>query len=244
MVVSRLPIDESSKVFDDGAGSGMLTSLIIEQYPNTAVTAADVSSGMIETLKKNKWSNVEALVADACDLGAAGLKSQRFTHSIGTFYLNFVSSPQKAITEMARVTKPGGIVALASWHKDTPSWTLPWQKAVRASMNPDWEAPPVFHHESTNPEDIERLFLKVGLQDVEVKVFRCPHPKKESVDAAVDEFIHMGNPSVDILTRDFTREQIEGVIRKEFKKAYAEIYDGVEQPQNEWAVLAVGRVAQ
>lgn len=242
MTVAQLPVTESSTFFDNGAGSGMMTSVIVERFPNNATTAADVSSGMIDTLKQNDWKNVKALVADACDLRSAGLENAAFTHSLGTFFLPFVPDPSQAVREMTRVTEPGGVVALATWHKDTPSWVEPWQKAVRASVDPNWTAPEVFHPKTTDPEAVRGLFTAAGLADVEVRVVACPHPKKESVEHAVDEFIGMGNPSVDLLTKDFSREQIEREIRPEFIKAYAERYDGVEEPQKEWAVLAVGKV--
>lgn len=241
MTTSLRPITKSSAVFDNGAGSGMQTSLILEEYPGTHVTAADVSSGMIDTLKENKWPTVTALVADATDLGSAGLKDKSFTHSMGTFFLNFVPDPDKVVKEMVRVTEPGGPVSLATWHKETPSWSRPLQMAVREIIDPKWTAPEVFHPASTDPDDIQRMFENAGLDGMQVKVFDCPHGQKETVDAAVDEFFNMGNPSVKILLRDFTEEQI-AKLKPAFARAYAEIYDGVKKPQLEKAILIVGRV--
>ena len=52
----------------------------------------------------------------------------------------------------------------------------------------------------------------------------------------------MENPSVNILTADYSKEQIEKEIEPEFKKACAEEYDGAKKVQLEWAVLAIGGV--
>ncbi|EME42855.1 hypothetical protein DOTSEDRAFT_72335 [Dothistroma septosporum NZE10] len=242
MTTSLSPITKTSIVFDNGAGSGMQTSLVLEEYPGTQITATDVSSGMIDNLKKNQWPTVTAHVADATDLESAGLKDKSFTHSMGTFFIPFVSDPDKVVREMARVTKPGGVVGLATWHKDTPSWSSPLQIAVRQVMDPKWTAPEVFHPATTDPDDVRKMFEKAGLEKIQVKVFDCPHPQKESVDVAVEEFFNMGNPSVKILLQDFNKEQITK-LKPAFAKAYAEVYDGVKKPQKERAVLIVGRVA-
>lgn len=191
MASSVSPINDSSRIFDNGPGTGMLTSVILEQYPLASITAADVSSGMIGGLKANNWKTVNTLVADASDLRAARLEDQTFTHSMGTFFLPFVPYPQQVIAEMSRVTQPGGVVAVSTWSRI--SWVTPWTEA-RRTIEPDYIAPPLFHTGTTEREDVEDLFNKAGLSNVSVKAVECPHPKKASVDEAVDQFYNVRIP--------------------------------------------------
>jgi ubiquinone/menaquinone biosynthesis C-methylase UbiE len=239
MAASIVPVTSSSKIFDNGAGSGMFTSVLLDEHPGTSITAADVSSGMIEALKQNNWENVKTLVVNAMDLQAAGLRDQSFSHSFGTFFLPFVPDPSVVILEMKRVTEPGGVVAVSTWSR--VSWVPLWQQAVRATVDSQWTAPDLFHTKTTEASDVQELFEQCGLRKVQVKTFDCLHPRKASPEAAADEFLNMGNPSTKLLMEDFSGEQIQQ-IRPAFIKAYAAKYEGVQKPQSELAVLAVGQV--
>lgn len=219
----------------------MLTQVIRERYPESQITAADISQGMISNFEKNDWRNVQTIVADAMNLQAAGLSDHAFTHSLGTFFLPFVPDPAKVISEMQRVTRPGGVVAVSTWSR--VSWVPVWQEAVRATVDSDWVAPPLFHVKTTELEDVKSTFEEAGLEAIQAKTFLCPHPRKESPEAAVDEFLNMGNPSIKLLMHDFSDEQLEK-IRPAFVSAYEKRYNGVQKPQEELAVLVVGKVRQ
>ncbi|SMY25166.1 unnamed protein product [Zymoseptoria tritici ST99CH_1A5] len=145
----------SSKILDNGAGSGMFTKIVREAQPECQIVATDISKGMISTLSQHNWSNVQTIVADAMDLQSAGLSEQTFTHSMGTIFIPFVPDPSKVIAEMQRVTKSGGVIALATWSR--VSWVPVWQEAVREVVDADWTAPPLFHLEATELEDVKGL---------------------------------------------------------------------------------------
>lgn len=239
------PIHDAPRFFDNGAGSGMFTSTILKVKPKAQITAADLSSGMIDTLKKEGqkqgWTTVKTLVADASDLQAAGLKDESFTFSAGTFFLPFVSDPAKVIAEMTRVAEPGGVVAVSTWSR--VSWVPLWQEAVRETLDSSYTAPALFHTGTTEREDIEKLFIQAGLQNVTAKPFDCWQPHKESAETATAQFYSMGNPSIQLLHKGFTAEQIEQT-RPAFTKAYTKMYNGVEVRRKEVAILAVGQKPQ
>lgn len=141
---------------------------------------------------------------------------------------------------MERVTKPGGVVAISTWSRI--SWFSIWEEAVKEAVDADYTLPPlsnIFHEDTTEVEDDRRLFQEAGLENVEVKEFRCPHPQQKSVEAATEAFMGMGNPTVQILQKGF-EENFE-VIRPAFERAYARKYDGVKKQQAELAILAVGQ---
>lgn len=197
---------------------------------------------MIDSLQSNpslQGENIKTAVVDAMDLRAAGFGDERFTHSLGTFFLPFVPNPIQVLQEMKRVTQSGGVVGVSTWSR--VSWVPIWQAAVRSTIDPGWTAPPLFHSQTTELEDVKALFQQVGLEAIEAKTYACPHPKKESPEKAVEEFLNMGNPSTKLLMRDFSEEEIER-IRPEFVRRYGERYKGTEEVQEEVAVLVVGRV--
>ncbi|KAI5363645.1 putative methyltransferase type 11, S-adenosyl-L-methionine-dependent methyltransferase [Septoria linicola] len=171
MLMLSPPVHESPKFFDNGAGSGMFTSTILQANPKARITAADVSSGMINTLKaeakKQGWTTVTTLVADASDLRAAGIKDGSFTFTAGTAFLPFVQDPAKVVAEMARITEPSGIVAVSTWSR--VSWVPLWEEAVQKTLDSSYKAPALFHPGTTERDDVADLLLGAGLQNVTAK---------------------------------------------------------------------------
>jgi ubiquinone/menaquinone biosynthesis C-methylase UbiE len=242
-ILALVPATPTSKFLDNGAGSGMLTSTILDHVPGAQVTAADLSPGMIDTLnatsRERNWDTVTTLVADACDLRSAGLKDDTFTHSAGSAFLPFVPDPTQALAEMKRVTQPGGALGVTTWMQ--PSWHGLWEAAVRASVDPQYTLPPLSDHFHPDTSDVERmrgLMLAAGLERVEVWVVETPHAPTESPAAAVDTFFTMGNPVSKALQKGYEGRVEE--IRPAFEKVYAEKYDGVKKSQHERAIVAVG----
>lgn len=147
-VDARLPFDStpSASVLDNGAGSGMLTSLLRERYPSLPILATDISPGMLETLRQ-KLPGVETRVLNA--EGLDGLEHGAFSHVLSTFVVNFLADPARGVAEMARVARPGGVVAIANWSR--VSWVPIWEGAVRGTSGGDkgYAAPALFHEMST-----------------------------------------------------------------------------------------------
>lgn len=93
-----------SRVLDLGTGSGAVARLAAARWPEAAVTGADVSSGMIAEAKRLADSpNQVYEVADASALPYAD----------GSFDLVTMNNAIPFFDELARVTAPGGLVAIA-----------------------------------------------------------------------------------------------------------------------------------
>ena len=108
-------IKDAKSILDVGCGSGMVTRDIAE-ISKGKVTALDGSKDMIDVAKgvlKN-FKNVELKVGTAEDLP---FDDNTFDVVTCNLVLMWAKTPQIVVDEMARVTKPGGIV-LASLEPD------------------------------------------------------------------------------------------------------------------------------
>jgi SAM-dependent methyltransferase len=107
-------VQPGSRVLDVAAGTGDSTLMVARRVgPLGYVLAADVSASMLnvaaEAARKESLTNVETRVMDAENLA---LEADSFDAVISRIALMLFPNPVKALTEMRRVVKPGGKVAV------------------------------------------------------------------------------------------------------------------------------------
>ena len=90
-------------VLDLGTGTGSVARNAAERWPEAEIVGADVSAGMIEQARRNAGPRERYDVADAAGLPYAD----------GTFDLVALNNMIPFFDELARVTAPGGRVAIA-----------------------------------------------------------------------------------------------------------------------------------
>lgn len=111
--VAALEPEEGSSWLDAGCGTGALTAAILAAASPASVDAVDSSSAFLEYAR--------AQVADerarfhVGDAQALELASGSFHAAVSGLVLNFLPHPERAVAEMARVTRPGGTVAAYVW---------------------------------------------------------------------------------------------------------------------------------
>lgn len=104
--VDDLHFNPKSKVLEAGCASGVLTSHIAKL--NHTPTGIDLSNNMVK-LAKRKNNYIDFSVADIFDLP---FKADLFDSIITASLLNIVPNQRKAIDELSRVCKKGGIIAV------------------------------------------------------------------------------------------------------------------------------------
>lgn len=158
------PGDE--RVLDVGCGTGVLSQAIAQIAPDARVLGVDMSAPYVALARQNLGDIAEFLVGDACQLQ---LPDSSFDRVLSLLMLHFVPDPARAIAEMRRVCRPGGVVAAAVWDAgggyvanriffDTAAMVDPNAEARRARN---------YTRPMTRPGQLIDAWRDAGLEDVE-----------------------------------------------------------------------------
>ena len=104
-------IEPCMRALDVGCGPGALTASLADRLGRANVIAADPSQPFAEACR-TRLPGVEIVVAAAEALPFAG---GTFDATLSQLVVNFMRDPEAGVREMARVTRPGGIVASCVW---------------------------------------------------------------------------------------------------------------------------------
>jgi len=99
------------RVLDVGSGPGALTTELVARLDAEAVTAVDPSPPFVDALRE-RLPDVNASQAAAEDLPFG---DGAFDAALAQLVVHFMKDPVAGLREMARVTKPGGVVAACVW---------------------------------------------------------------------------------------------------------------------------------
>jgi SAM-dependent methyltransferase len=117
--VERLQPRPGEAVLDLATGTGWGSRIIAQRFPGTRITGADIADQMLDYARgaaRALQLPIEYLHADAEKLPFA---DQSFDKVISTFGVMFVSKPEQAAHELARILKKGGQLVLTTWKHDS-----------------------------------------------------------------------------------------------------------------------------
>lgn len=98
---------------DVGCGTGAFAELLVERCAPAEVQGIDPSEGQLAFARTRPASRVaEFRVGDAM---ALPFPADSFDAAVMALVLVFVPEPAKGVTEMARVVRPGGMIATYMW---------------------------------------------------------------------------------------------------------------------------------
>jgi SAM-dependent methyltransferase len=113
LLVTFAAVDEGDSVLDAGSGTGALSFAVAEAIPSVRVTGVDPSGAYVRYAQARAPSaRVRFLVGDA---QALEVPDATFDKTLSLLVMNFIPDPAKALREMIRATRAGGIVAAAVW---------------------------------------------------------------------------------------------------------------------------------
>jgi demethylmenaquinone methyltransferase/2-methoxy-6-polyprenyl-1,4-benzoquinol methylase len=104
-LVSRLPRD-GGRVLDVATGTGLVAAELVRR--GFTVTGLDQSAEMLEVARRRFDGAVDLVEASAEDLP---FDDAAFDHVTVTYLLRYVDDPGATLAELARVVRPGGVLA-------------------------------------------------------------------------------------------------------------------------------------
>jgi SAM-dependent methyltransferase len=151
------------RVLDVGCGPGALTAQLVERVGRERVTAVDPSAPFVEAAR-SRLPGVEVRQAPA---EALPFPDDSFDVALAELVVHFMADPVVGLREMARVTRPGGVVAACVWDMSGRSPLSTFWSAVR-------DLDPVAADESglagVRDGHLVELAREAGLVDVEQSV--------------------------------------------------------------------------
>lgn len=104
-------VGAGQRVLDVGCGPGALTGELVRRLGPSAVSAVDPSEPFAEAVRE-RHPGVEVRLAPAERLP---FPDDAFDASLAQLVVHFMDDPVAGLGEMARVTRPGGVVAACVW---------------------------------------------------------------------------------------------------------------------------------
>jgi SAM-dependent methyltransferase len=149
------------RVLDVGSGPGALTSELVRRLGSAAVSAVDPSEPFVAAAReRHPGVHVEQASAEQLPF-----EDQAFDAALAQLVVHFMTDPVGGLREMARVTRPHGVVAACVWDHAGGQGPLSVFWAAAREFDPG------VHDESQLPGAREghltELFEAAGLRDVE-----------------------------------------------------------------------------
>lgn len=136
--VQRLTPQPNESILDVATGTGWTARILAERGAST--TGIDYSEELIFAAREIASRRELSITFDVGDAHQLPYPDNKFDAVVSTFGVIFVSQPEVAARELARVCRPGGRLALAVWSRDCTLQKL--AKEVFAVFSPPPTDPP------------------------------------------------------------------------------------------------------
>lgn len=175
MLLSVMDVAADASIVDVGAGTGALTLDLLGQAPQSRALALDLDATALDLLARlaRSLGVEERLEVRTAPAEATGLETGRFDWSVCRYLLQHVPDPAQVVREMARITRPGGRVALMDIDDGVDLAYPPYPEAVRRLYDAVGASQRQAGGDRHVGRKLHHLLVQAGLQRP-VVVF-CPH---------------------------------------------------------------------
>ena len=156
------------KWIDVGCGNGAFTELLVERCAPTLVNGIDPSEAQIDFARKRPAARLAKF--DLGDAMALPFSVDAFDAATMALVIYFVPDPAKGVAEMARVVRPGGMVAAYAWDMLGGGFSLEPIRIEMRAMGLTAVSPP--SSEASRIEALHDLWTRAGLDAVETRDIR------------------------------------------------------------------------
>ncbi len=154
-------VEGGQRALDVGCGPGALTSELVTRLGAESVAAVDPSESFV-TAARERHPGVDVRQAAAEELP---FPDGAFDVALAQLVVHFMADPVAGLREMARVTRPGGVVVACVW--DLAGGRAPlslfWTAVRQLDPGADDESEPAGVREG----HLAELFKTAGLRDVD-----------------------------------------------------------------------------
>jgi len=161
-------VGAGQRVLDVGSGPGALSAELVAR--GALVSAVDPSPPFVEALR----SRLPGVPAQQAAAEALPFADGEFDAALAQLVVHFMRDPVAGLREMARVTRPGGVVAACVWDHagERSPLTVFWRAAHDVASG--------VHDESdlagAREGHLVELFRSAGFGDVVATELVAPHP--------------------------------------------------------------------
>jgi ubiquinone/menaquinone biosynthesis C-methylase UbiE len=157
---------DGEKILDVGCGTGSLTFALVKAADLGEIAAIDYSPVFVEeAIRRNTDPRIRIRQADAC---ALPFGNGAFDRALALLVLHFVPETGKAVAEMRRVVRPGGVVAAAVWDHlgGMPGMRMMIDTVAALSEGGRQLRGRYCFQPMMQPGEMKRTFVEQGLVDV------------------------------------------------------------------------------
>jgi len=200
-------VGERETILDVGCGTGALAAVVAQTNPSVSVTGIDPAEAYVAYARaRHGGGRVRFEVGDAQRLQ---FPAATFDRTVALLVLNFIPDRAKALDEMIRVTRPGGLVAGAVWDYGDGMQMLRvfWDEAV--ATDPSAAPRDERHMALSRPGELGALWRRRGLANVSEQAISMPM-RFSAFDDYWLPFLDQQGPAGDYVATlgDDTRERL------------------------------------
>ena len=154
-------VSAGQHLLDVGCGPGALTAELVRRFEPSAITAVDPSEKFVAAVRERlPGVTVQTATAEALPFPDNG-----FDAALAQLVVHFMADPVAGLAEMARVVRPGGVVAACVWDHagGTGPLSIFWQAAQELDPNIDDES----ELAGARRGHLSELLRHAGVRDVE-----------------------------------------------------------------------------
>src|SRR5215468_3134245 len=157
-------LKDGDRVLDVGSGTGSLALAVLQEAPASRVVGVDPSPAYVAHARTRAGGGRATF--EEGDAQHLRFPDGSFDAALALLVVNFIPDRAAAVREMARVTRPGGVVAAAVWDYGNGMEMLRAFRDEAVALDPASEPRDERHLPACRPGELAALWRAQGLLDV------------------------------------------------------------------------------